>query len=220
MSNVARRLRQPWRWLPFPIRLRWARLRALLVRHRIARRLILLVAAIVTTGVLATTLVRADEAIDRWGVTRQVLVATEDLAVGEGVDDATFDLRQWPVAVVPADAVSDAPVSGDTIVSPVLSGEVLTERHLATSQTATVIVPEGRRAIGIPVSAGPLPLRPGDEVDVVLVADPLDGRRSDGTVGGLVLLVDDETITVAVEVGDLSVVAQTLLSGRVAVALR
>jgi Flp pilus assembly protein CpaB len=144
-----------------------------------------------------------------------------------GADDVT--VQRWPVAVVPAGAVADAP-DGRIVTDAVVAGEAVVERRLAPGGLSTVaaLVPEHHRAIAVPSSIGGLgtdapPLTNGDRVDLLATFDVLDGDAPPtGAVaeGALVVDVGDEgTVTVAVPEEDAPRVAFAVARGTVTLAL-
>lgn len=179
-------------------------------------------ALLVATALWVVVVVnRAEEARSHWGTTRTVIVATTDHAIGTTAIDDGFRSAEHPTAMTPQDALETMPNPDDLIVGAILTGDVVTERHLASTRPRTVLVPEGMRALGVPVALGLPPLQPGDQVDVILFAEPLEsnGERSRSRQGQ-VLRVDEATITLAVQAADAGTIADTLVSGRVTLALR
>ena len=138
---------------------------------------------------------------NRWGTTRQVLVARRHHEPG---DPLMADLVELPVAALPADALVDAPAGG-RIRQRVAVGEVLTAGDVT----------------GV---AGPAALAEPGTV-VVALSDPLarsvvPGLRVEVTADGLVLAenatvtdVVDDVIFVAVAERDAAAVAAATQQG-------
>jgi hypothetical protein len=122
---------------------------------------------------------RSEEARQRWGATRSVLVASADLAPDGPIE---VERRDLPVAALPARPLTDLP-PGARLRQRVGAGEVLTEHDLV-------------------VAAGPAARAPAGTV-VVGLSDPLS---PDATVGSTVRVVAEGIVLAAtatiVDVGD------------------
>lgn len=218
--SLFRRIRQPWRWLPFSFRLRWARFRLVLIRHRVARRVGLVGLSAILVVIPLRSAARSTTAAERWGDTMAVVVATGSSGVGEQRADV-FELADRPSSFLPIDALTELPASTDRLVVPVVAGDVLTSRHLDSSRVTPVILAPDTRAVGVPIGVGMPPLHAGDAVDVVLIADRLDGTSTpDKSIDATVLFVGDDALTLAVPTDDVGAVVRALTAGRVAVVLR
>lgn len=132
------------------------------------------------TAFAVTTLLQAEEqARDRWGKTRPVVVARRDIEPGESVDNSVVAVRDLPVAIV-SDAALSAPPIGSVVRYPVVSGEPLVGDRLAPEGVTglAALVPRGHRAVGLPrAQLATPPLEVGDMVDV-LVVPPQDGHTT------------------------------------------
>jgi Flp pilus assembly protein CpaB len=198
------------------------RARRLLQRPPVRRGLALTLA--LATGLSVATLVRSGDAARRsWGTTRPVAVATRDLAPGDVVGAGAVDVRSLPEAMVPAGALA-AVAPGAVVRLPVVEGEALVAARLAPHglSGAAALVPEGYRAVAVPVAGAP-PLTVGDQVDVLAVLPP-ERAASDEPAFPLVeraVVVDvgDEGVTVAVPRPDSPRVAFALAQGVVVLAL-
>jgi Flp pilus assembly protein CpaB len=202
--------------------------------HPTARRLAVGGLALVT-GLSVTSLVHhAGAEQRRWGTTRSVVVATDDLWPGDVVSGSAVAVRDLPEASIPASALADEPV-GRTVRQPILAGEPVVAARLAPDGLtgAAALVPAGHRAVAVPVAAtGAPPLGVGDAVDVVTVvpstgagppvAGPA-GRSDDPAVTladrAAVVAVDDRTVTVAVPERAAPRVAWAVANGAVVLAL-
>ena len=175
-------------------------------RLALARRPWIYWAVVATFAALAVVVVQSEMAsIDaernRWGTTRQVLVARQQHEPG---DSLTADLVELPVAALPADALVEAS-AGSLIRQRVAAGEVLT-------------------AVDITDVVGPAALAEPGTV-VVALSDPLarsvvPGLRVEVTADGLVLAdsaavtdVVDDVIFVAVGERDAAAVAAAAQQG-------
>lgn len=168
-----------------------ARARRALARPTGRRTAVALLAALV--GLTVMSLVgSADAARQGWGETQRVAVATRDLAIGETIEPGVVELRELPVLAT-ADAALGTVPHGSVVRQPVAAGEPLVAARLAPQGVTGVaaLVPEGWRAVAVPVGpTGVPPLQVGDLVDVVVVlpigadslADPVNGggRDQDG----------------------------------------
>ncbi len=132
-----------------------------------------LVAAIGVQQVLATRdraiTVQAEE-------TRAILVATEDIPIGEIIADTQIKLEEWPKSKIPQGAIFDLAGIADRRTktkifkgSPILEGYLLAKG--AVDAGAAPWIPKGYRVVSVkvdPVSGSSAMIRPGDRVDVVV----------------------------------------------------
>lgn len=221
---------------PFPIPRPRLHLRRAVRRARRSPALWWLAAAAVAA--YATTRVGAidDEAEARraaWGESVPVAVATRAVAAGEVLGPLDVTIEAWPVAVVPAGALDEAPV-GRTATAPIVAGEAVVAARVAPEGLSEVAarLPPGWRAVAIPAAAGGFggdlpPLAIGDHVDVLASFDTFDVR--DGSSGGepagvvaeaaLVVDVSDTTVTVGVPASVAPDVAFATSRGTVTLAL-
>lgn len=136
--------------IPFVTRTRVV-VRRWLARRRWLPRALVVAAAV---AVAATTLDRLDRvtaARDRWGDTVEVLVATADTAAGDVV---SVEVRSYPLAVVPRDAVA-ADRAGAPLVARqrVTAGEVMVGADVAAAAPLG-LVPDGWLAVAVVETPG------------------------------------------------------------------
>ncbi len=218
-----RRVRQPWRWVPFALRLRVARYRALLVRRRLVRRLAVTVVAALVGSVVVGALSSAQRTQALWGETVEVVAIDVDVEVGDTVDPDDFSIIRRPTTFVPQDVLRDAPTVVDMVVRSLRQGEVVTHRDLRSTREALAI-PSGHRAVSLPLDASIPHLENGDLVDLYLVRDSFAVEEKDVTrrveVPALVVEVTDVAVVLAVESDSVGDVATTHTTGRIVIALR
>jgi len=222
-APIVRRARQPWRWVPFAVRLRVARWRNALLQRRLLQHAARLGLALVVIGLVMAASGRSRSIQERWGTTVDVVVVDHDVALGESTNEASWRFEQRPTAFVPADALLAAPDDGDGFVRALQSGDVITRRDLRSSSLA-VEPGVGRRAVGVPLDPSVPALVSGDRVDLFVVADVF-GAASTGDVEQLgspavVLDVNAESATLSVAAQDVHALAHAALHGRVVIALR
>jgi Flp pilus assembly protein CpaB len=174
-------------------------------------------AALAASVVVARTSA-ADAARRSWGDARAVLVATRDLAPGQVLGDGDTRVERWPVALVPVGVLEE--LGEGTIVSaPIGAGEPIVLRRLGRAGVGPVasLLPPGTRGVTLPTGDTPLPVRPGDHVDVVAA----DGAGSGQIVASAALVVrsDERAVVVAVDVAELGAVAGALAGGTVVLAV-
>jgi Flp pilus assembly protein CpaB len=192
--------------------------------------------AAVTTAVVAALLSRAVEAEARYGRTRPVVVARRSLAPGDRIG-GSVKVEEWPKALVPDGALTDAPPGDRVAVADVAEGEPLVAGRVSGGggRGAAALVPPGHRAIAVPLLVAGLPLRPGDRVDLIATpggGDPsavpfADGppdddataRADEVATGAVVVAVADESVTVAVRSDDAPEVATAITTGTIVVVL-
>ena len=184
--------------------------------------LVLLVAVLVGLVVHRTT---ADAAAvtARLGQTTPVVVVQRPVAPGEQLEPGDVAVVPRPIAHVPRGAVTEDP-TGRTVRSAVEPGEVLVRSRLgdADRSGAGALVPQGWRAVAVPVVDVAVPARPGDLVDVVASFDPTLVARDPSLVvaaDAVVVAVDDDAVTVAVPRSRVTEVAFALTNGVVLLAL-
>lgn len=134
-------------------------------------------AASIACGLLAALL--AVSFLQRQAKTTMVLVALEDIAPFTPLQVSQFAAQQWPMQVVPADAITDpAQLQGRFARTMMLAGTPVRSAHLAGATGAggslaaklTEVNVPGMRAVAVAVDraqgvAGTL--QPGDRVDVI-----------------------------------------------------
>ncbi|MEM1332627.1 MAG: SAF domain-containing protein [Actinomycetota bacterium] len=119
--------------------------RTAIARHRSTRSVaVMAVAALV--GLSAHSLTDADRrAAQRWGETREVWVASSDVAIG---DPISITSRSMPVAVLPPGAVDDDP-SGAVARRAVGLGEIVVVADVAGRSGMTALAPDGTTVVPI-----------------------------------------------------------------------
>jgi pilus assembly protein CpaB len=108
------------------------------------------------------------------GATRQVVVATRDIAAGTPVAANLVAVRAVSRAAVPANAVTSvAQLTGQVALFPIAANLVVTPQMFGVQGVAAaggVALPKGKRAIGVELGFAPGALRyivPGDRIDVL-----------------------------------------------------
>jgi Flp pilus assembly protein CpaB len=182
-----------------------------------------LVLALVAGAVVHRTTVDAAAVTARLGRTATVAVAVRAVEVGKTLEPGDTSMESRPVAHLPDGAVTDDP-TGVAVRQALQPGEVVVRSRLAGAgrEGAAALVPEGWRALSVPVLDAPLPARPGDRVDVVAAFDPTLVERDPSLVvaaDGVVVDVADDAVTVAVPRSRITQVAFALANGIVTLAL-
>ncbi|KAA0233439.1 MAG: hypothetical protein JJLCMIEE_02154 [Acidimicrobiales bacterium] len=178
----------------------------------------------VTAIVVWTVTSGATRDRDRYGEPVEVLVAAHELAAGTRIGEDDLTTVELPSGMLPADAVEANP-TGRVVTSAIFEGEVIAGGRLAPeglSPTAALL-PEGSRAVAIPLLDNGLPVEVGDRVDVLATVDPaLSGEQlptGEVATGATVVAVEEDSVTVAVEPEETVGVAFALVNGFVTVAL-
>lgn len=113
---------------------------------------------------------RADALARYGGEQVEILVATEDIAVGDMLDSTNCEKQLWLSALVPDGAVADMTEFALTpLTSPIFAGEVILEHRFDEGETVALQVPDGKCAVSVPaktVSAVGGSMGPGSYVDV------------------------------------------------------
>jgi len=115
------------------------------------------------------------EVLARYGGEQvEVCVALRDIGTGEKVDAGSVASKLWIADLLPDGAIaSTQAVMGKTVTSPILKGEVVTEKRFEASRTS-LEVPAGKAAISVPartVQAVGGAILPGMSVDVYASGD-------------------------------------------------
>ncbi len=125
------------------------------------------------------------EEVEQIPTTIQVAVALQDISVGEPVDLATVELRDWPVDTAPADAVTNiADLAGKYARQDIFAGQVIRTSVVASKaalaaagELASALIPAGMVAYPIPISelsGVSYALTSGDRVDVLITLQFVD----------------------------------------------
>lgn len=209
--------------VPFAVRLQVARLRARAVRHRLLWRGSALLAVGIVVFMVAAEVQAARRVQAQWGETVDVVVVGSPAPVGSTVDQLDLVVRPTPQALVPGDALQQAPPTGDHLVVALRAGDVLTARDLSSSRRADRSLPDGFRAIGVAVDAATPAVEVGDRVDIIVLADPFGAGTSRSSVlqpPAVVVDAVDDTITLGVPAELVGDVLAARADGRVSLAVR
>ena len=160
----------------------------------------------------------AEQARDRWGTARLVVVAVHDLPAGHRIGAGDVRRQRWPAALVPPGALSSLD-AGEVVAAPVMAGEPVVRGRLGRARAGPVAaaLSAGRRAVTIPAGDTPPPVAVGDEVDLVAAGSALAAQVV--ARGASVVAVRDRAVVVAVTTDELPAVAGGLVDGTVVVAV-
>ncbi|MDO4442836.1 MAG: Flp pilus assembly protein CpaB [Slackia sp.] len=111
------------------------------------------------------------EALARYGGEQvEILVATDDVAVGDTLDSTNSEKRLWLSELIPEGAVSDGDeVASLPATSPIYAGEVVLKHRFDEHETVALQVPDGKCAVSVPAKAVSTvggSIAPGSYVDV------------------------------------------------------
>jgi Flp pilus assembly protein CpaB len=197
---------------------------ALALRRRPRVRLGLVVVLALVVGLLVQRTVAGAEAVRAaWGPRERVVVAARDLPPGHAVEADDVRMVSLPQAAVPPGAL-DRVTPGRVVRALVLEGEVLVRRRLSAAgvEGVAALLPEGTRAVAVPVEAGTAPpLEVGQAVDLMAVVAG-DGRVPQaGVLAGAAPVVDvgEHAVTVALDVDVVPRVTAALAAGAVTLVL-
>jgi Flp pilus assembly protein CpaB len=175
--------------------------------------------ALVAGGITAGVVARANDLADDYGTRDSVPTAVRDLAVGHEIGDADVAWRSLPVGLVGGTAL-DRPI-GRIVAAPILRDEAIVAERVGPDglRGPMAIAPEDSRAVAIPVGDTRPPVEVGDLVDVVAVS--LNGlSRADRIASSAVVVaLNDEAVTVAVDRGEVPATARAVLEGTAVIAL-
>ena len=184
---------------------------------------IVVVVAFAVTEHRAST---AAQARQRWGDTRTVAVARHRIVIGSTIDPASIETQSWPAALVPEGALESAP-DGRVAIATIEAGEAVLRARVAPDglEGIAALVPDGWRALAVPVAPTVIALRVGDRVDLIAGFD-VTGTTADRSPSltvardAIVVAVDEKRVTVAVSGDDAERVAFAIVAGTVVPALR
>lgn len=141
----------------------------------------------------------------KFGSTKRVVIAKEDIQEMETVDESKLDYVDQPVDFIQPDAVSEPENAiGQVAAVPIKKGEQLLQTKLLMPGPETGLATEvspGKRAITIPVDdmrGVSRLLRPGDRVDIVAALD--SGKGSDAKREVRTILQDVPVLATGVNV--------------------
>ncbi|MEI7593200.1 MAG: SAF domain-containing protein [Actinomycetes bacterium] len=195
--------------------------------HRIGRWLLAAGLALAAAAIVASTANDAATTVAALGTTRSVRVARHDLDIGDVIGRDDFEFREWPVGDLPHDVAELDPV-GQVVVATIVAGEIISSRRLGPHGISglAALVPDGFRAIAIPIEGTGTQVRVGDRVDMFNPksdTDALANRRSSaaGLVAANARVIGeaDTSIVVAVSDTEAAAVATALGQGMVVVAI-
>ena len=177
--------------------------------------------ALVTMVVVATGLHRLDGARRAYEQQGAIVVAAVDVAIGDVLSAADVRVVHVPEAARPRDAiVTPEQVAGVVARMPIVTGGVITQRHLASD---ALVLPGGTRAVTVSAAAGDVVVV-GSTVDLIASADGF-GATPELVSGAVVLAVRaaetwDDALLVTVRVRDtqLAAIARLVAHGRVVLA--
>lgn len=180
---------------------------------------ILAVLTMITYRVANDELTQIAESKRRFGTTAQVLVARSAFPAGSVLTINDVRRVEVPDSVAPAGSMTDLDQVG-RLRFEIGAGEILVDSrftHAASSPTAAAI-PSGSVGVALPLATAHLPLRPGDEVDLLAITS----RGVSDTIveGALVIATEELVVTVAVPERLAGVVSDATLAGTITLTLR
>jgi len=180
---------------------------------------VVLALAAVAAGVVGHTVAAADQARERWGRTRPVVVARRALAPGHALSPGDVAVRAWPVGLVPPAALARRPAPGTVVRTAVGVGQPVVPGDLGRRGRSGpgALLGTDRRAVAVPRAEAPLPVRVGDTVDLYAVG--ADGTGLLVSPDAAVLAVSASTLTVAVPAGEVAGLVGPLSDGLLVPAL-
>jgi pilus assembly protein CpaB len=194
----------------------------------VVRRALAALLAVLTAVLVAGDLAALHRHARALGPERRVVVATRDLPLGHRIEADDLASRTTRAALVPEGALTDVGSAADrVVVVPVLEGMPLTSRALVTSDRRGLdgVVPVGSRAVRVDPLTTPA-LEPGVLVDVYAAFPSVPGTTM-ATRAALVIDVGEPAqgpagapaVTILVDTGDVSRVADALAGGQVVLVL-
>jgi Flp pilus assembly protein CpaB len=193
-------------------------LRLFVARRPVVHWLLIGLAGMLTGVFVYSRAAGAEDARQRWGTARPVIVAVRDLPAGHRLEPGDVRRQSWPAALLPSGALSslDGPV---VVAAPVVAGEPVVRSRLGRARAGPVAaaLTPGRRAVTLPVGDAPPPVAVGDQVDLVAAGSALAAQVV--ARGATVMAVREGAVVVAVSTDELPAVAGGLVDGTVVVAV-
>lgn len=176
--------------------------------------------AVVTALAVQGAVGRAETTAARYGNLRSVAVARRAAEIGTVLRAGDVELRNIPVAFVPAGEVEQSPV-GRIVVVPLSPGEVILAAKLAPAGLRGVValLHDDERAVAVPVGPGTPQLAVGDRVDVLAAPHESDAGAVVVARATRVVAADDKAVTIAVRPDDALAVATAVSAAVVTLAL-
>jgi Flp pilus assembly protein CpaB len=174
------------------------------------------------TGLVVARLVGdAQAASARFGVQRDVVVASRAVEAGRMLATSDVSVRRMPAAFVPSGALTSArSAAGRAVVVPLFPGEVVLRAHVAPDglRGLAARLHADERAVAVPAGVADPPVREGDLVDVLATSDGFETNAI--TVGARVLATDTDATTLAVSADAAIDIAGAVARGAVTLAVR
>ena len=184
--------------------------------------------AAVTGLTVARAVGTAEASAARYGSLVRVPVVLRSVDAGAVLRAGDVEERVVPRALLPAGPVARSPV-GRVALVPLVPGDVVLAARVAPSglRGIAALLPEGARALSVPVGPGTPPLEVGDHVDVLASLEPSDDPKAGPPTFAValdapVLAVGrdgEKSVTVAVSPEDAPRVAFAVTQGAVVLAL-
>jgi Flp pilus assembly protein CpaB len=197
---------------------RWSRFR----RHPVGFWLITLALAGLTAATVFHAQARADAVVARWGRSSSVVVATRSVPLGGEVRAGDVRVVRMPRSLMPPGAVRSLSAAvGRWALAELSTGEVVLRRRLAPDgvRGLAALVPEGWRAVAVPMDQAGVRVDVGDVVDVLATFDTVE-PAAPVVSGALVVDVREDAVTVAAPFDATTRLAAALTHGTVTLALR
>lgn len=167
----------------------------------------------VVTATISYRLVAHADALQRsYGEAAEVLVTARAAIPGDVVDEATV-LRAVPLALVPADAVSEV-APGATLARPISAGAVITSQDLSSSDQLL----SDQAVIAIATNPTTPAVVAGQALLAIVHADPFSGLEP-AVIEATVQHVDSERLSLVVARRDLVTLTSALQNGQVTIAV-
>lgn len=156
-----------------------------------------------------------------WGSTVPIVVVARDIEPGAPIGPDELTIAHRLEAFVVDDALTELPDDEERSVRRLRAGETLTRRDLQSTSEG-IDLPEGHRAIGLPLDPTVPNLVVGDLVDLHVISDVLAsaGPADQHASPAVVVDVTEEAVMLAVETERVAELATARSTGRVVIALR
>ncbi len=165
---------------------------------------------------------RIGETSQPFGPTIAVVVAVRPLLAGDLVQADDVVIKQLPVSFVSAQPIRETRLVIDKRIDrPISAGSPIDSAFVAYGSTSSVAarVGPGRRGVVVELNGAPLPVAPGDRVDVLVSRDG-DGETELAVANAMVVERIEQAVLLSVETEQVDDLARGLARGRPVLALR
>ena len=185
----------------------YSRQNSLLLTSRRAQTLSVCCISALCAVLVAITVFSASRAREQWTQSREVVVATVDLAAGDVLNDNNTHRISLPHAIVSIDALDLLPDNASVRLA--VRAHTVLSTSLISIHNDTTAIPAGWRIVALPSSLSAPPLVVGDAVEIVGGTSVIATSALVASIDPLTVAVPQEvsaTVAAAARLGEISIV--------------